>query len=168
MQVLDLRVDCSSDIESEVNAMRWAKPTEEKVLAVGRNLRGEDLLEVWLSHRTTGLEACLDSWEQSDVCRCIETDDGEPVGLTGLNGSRIWMLGTQELTATKRRRLQLCNEGRGWVEHCLDTAGMAIGNDVYSKNKASIRWLKHLGFSVAQPRPIGPSAALFCEFWRAA
>jgi len=148
--------------------MRWAKPTEEKVLAIGQNLREEDRTEVWLSHQADGLEACFDSWELSDICRCIETDAGVPVGLTGLNGSRIWMLGTDELTATRRRRLQLCNEGRGWVEHCLDVAGMPIGNDVYAKNTASIRWLKHLGFTVADPRPMGHAAALFSEFWRAA
>lgn len=148
--------------------MKWGEATEEKALVIGQNLREEDRTEVWLSHRATGMDAVMDSWGQSDICRCIETDDGEPVGLTGLNGNRIWMLGTDELVATRRRRLQLCIEGRGWVEHCLDAAGMAIGNDVYAKNTASIRWLKHLGFSVAQPRPMGRSAALFCEFWRAA
>jgi hypothetical protein len=148
--------------------MRWAEATEERVLRVGMNLREEDKTEVWLSHQATPMEAVMDSWAESDICRCIETDDGVPVGLTGLNGSRIWLLGTAELTATKTRRLQLCKEGRGWVEHCLEVAGMAIGNDVYFKNKASIRWLKHLGFNVAQPRPMGHSAALFCEFWRAA
>jgi hypothetical protein len=146
--------------------MRWAMATEERVLRVGMNLREEDRTEVWLSHQATPMEAVMNSWAESELCRCIETGDGVPVGLTGLNGNRIWMLGTSELTATRSRRLQLCKEGRGWVEHCLEAAGMAIGNDVYSKNKASIRWLKHLGFTVAPPRPMGPSAALFCEFWR--
>ena len=148
--------------------MRWGKPTEEKVLAIGQNLREEDRTEVWLSHQVDGLEAVFDSWELSDICRCIETDDGRPVGITGLVKDRIWMLGTDELTATRRGRLQLCNEGRGWVEHCLEVAGMPIGNDVYSKNTASIRWLKHLGFTVADPRPIGHAGALFSAFWRAA
>ena len=148
--------------------MRWAEATEERALMIARNLREDDRQEVWLSHRATPTEAMLGSWGQSDLCRCIVTDDGEPVGMTGLNGNRIWMLGTDQLVATRRRRLQLCIEGRGWVEHCLEVAGMAIGNDVHAKNTASIRWLKHLGFSVARPRPLGDSAALFCEFWRAA
>lgn len=148
--------------------MRWAEATEERALMIARDLREDDRQEVWLSHRATPTEAMLESWGQSDLCRCIVTDDGEPVGMTGLNGNRIWMLGTDQLVATRRRRLQLCIEGRGWVEHCLEVAGMAIGNDVHAKNTASIRWLKHLGFSVARPRPLGDSAALFCEFWRAA
>lgn len=146
--------------------MRWATPTEERVRAIAENLRQADRTEVWLSDRLTGREAVWNSWASSDVCRCIETAAGEPVGLTGLTGNRIWMLGTGGLTATRQRRLQLCRDGRGWVEHCLDVAGMAIGNDVYARNKASIRWLKSLGFQVASPRPLGPSSALFCEFWR--
>lgn len=148
--------------------MRWAEPTLERALEIARNLREEDKTEVWLSHRATPEEAVMESLGGADICRCIETADGRPVGITGLNGSRIWMLGTPELTATRVGRLQLCKEGRQWVEHCLSVAGMAIGNDVYSKNTDSIRWLKHLGFQVAKPRPMGHSSALFCEFWRVA
>lgn len=148
--------------------MRWTQASEERVAYIAANLREADKTEVWLSHMATPYEAVFDSWAASEICRCIETDGGEAVGLTGLVGNRIWMLGTEDLTATKRRRLQLCNEGRGWVEHCLDVAGMPIGNDVYAKNTQSIRWLKHLGFTVADPRPMGHAAALFSEFWRAA
>lgn len=146
--------------------MRWATPTEERVQYVAENLRVADRTEVWLSDRITGYEAVLESWAASDLCRCIETEHGLPCALTGLTTNRIWLLATPDLTATKERRVQLCKEGRGWVEHCLLAAGMAIGNDVYAKNKRSIRWLKHLGFQVAKPRPLGPSGALFSEFWR--
>lgn len=148
--------------------MKWAEPTFEKALFIVHNLREEDKTEVWLSHRMSPMEAVMISYEESDLIRCIVSDDDEPLALTGLVGNRIWLLGTEKLTATKRRRLQLCKEGRGWVETCLDAAGMAIGNDVYAKNTRSIRWLKHLGFNVASPRPLGESGALFSEFWRAA
>lgn len=147
-------------------AMKWAFPTEQRIFEIGTNLRKADRDEVWLSHRQEGLDAVIESWRLSSLCRCIVTDEGEPVGVTGLVRNRIWLLGTDNLVATRERRVQLCKEGRGWVEHCLQVAGMAIGNDVYAKNRASIRWLKHLGFSVASPRPLGESAALFCEFWR--
>lgn len=148
--------------------MRWAEATEARAYYVGGNIRHQDEVEVWLSHRMPGPDAVMDSWAQSDLCRCIETSDGEPVGLTGVVGDRIWLLGTPGLTATKRRRLQLCIEGRGWVEHCLEQVGGPIGNDVYLQNRDSIRWLKFLGFTVESPRPLGLSAALFCRFWRAA
>jgi hypothetical protein len=148
--------------------MRWAEPTEARAYHVAANLRHEDEQEVWLSHQIPGPEALLTSWADSDICRCIETSDGEPVGFTGVCGDRIWLLGTRGLTATRSRRLQLCIEGRGWVEHCLKRVGGPIGNDVYAKNQQSIRWLKHLGFTVEPPRPIGHSCALFSRFWREA
>ena len=159
-------MDCTGDIQSEGDAMRWADPTPERARQIACCLREEDKTEVWLSHRMTPLEAVMESLGMASLCRCIETADGVPVGLTGLNGNRIWMLGTPELTATRTRRMHLCKDGRQWVDHCLSVAGMAIGNDVYSKNTDSIRWLKHLGFQVAKPRPMGHSGALFSEFWR--
>jgi hypothetical protein len=146
--------------------MRWADPTEERACWIANHLRPEDETEVWLSHRIQGPEAVLMSWADSDICRCIETSDGLPVGLTGLTGDRIWMLGTAELTATRKRQVQLCREGRLWVEHCVERVGGPIWNDVYAKNVCSIRWLKHLGFTVEPARPVGLSAALFCRFWR--
>lgn len=148
--------------------MRWADPTAERVYEIASRIRPEDEVEVWLSHCLQGAEAVIESWANSDICRCIETSAGVPVAVTGVCGDRIWLLGTPELTATKRRRLQLCTEGRGWVEHCIDRVGGPIGNDVYAKNTASIRWLKHLGFTVEPPRPLGQSCALFSRFWRAA
>lgn len=160
-------MDCTGDRKGQALAMRWAEPTKERAMEIANNLREEDKTEVWLSHRLTPTEAVIGSLEDADLCRCIETAHGVPVGITGLNGNRIWMLGTQELTATRVGRLQLCKEGRQWVDHCLSVAGMAIGNDVYASNTDSIRWLRHLGFQVAKPRPMGPSSALFCEFWRA-
>jgi hypothetical protein len=146
--------------------MRWADPTEARALYVAANIRHQDEQEVWLSHRLQGPDAVLQSWAESSICRCIETSDGIPVGLTGVCGDRIWLLGTAELTATRSRRLQLCIEGRGWVEHCLKHVGGPIGNDVYAQNRASIRWLRYLGFEVESPRPLGMSGALFCRFWR--
>lgn len=148
--------------------MKWAEATEEAALHIALNLREEDKTEVWLSNALTPVEAVMGSWSEGDLVRCIAAADGEPLALTGLTGNRIWLLGTEKLTASRERRLQLCKEGGEWVETCLQRAGMAIGNDVYAKNTLSIRWLKHLGFSVAPPRPMGPSAELFSEFWRAA
>ena len=105
-----------TDDKSASIAMKWAKPVSHRVYEIGRNLREADRKEVWLSHRLTGLDAVLTSWHQSDLCRCIETDAGEPVGITGLVKNRIWMLGTDNLVATRERRLQLCKEGRLWVD----------------------------------------------------
>lgn len=148
--------------------MNLIEATEDHALFVAGRLRADDATEVWLSHHVRGPEAVISSWMESDICACIVAEDGTPVGLTGVVGDRIWMLGTEDLTATRERRLHLCTKGRGWVKHCLDTVGMPLGNYVYAKNRRAIRWLRFLGFEVGQPQPYGPSAALFRPFWRMA
>ena len=152
--------------QSEGDAVNLIEPTEEMALYVAGHLREEDATEVWLSHRVSPAEAVLRSWAESDLCQAIVTEDGVPAGMTGVVGTRIWMLGTPELTATKERRLHLCTKGRGWVQHCIDRVGEPIGNFVYAKNRQAIRWLNFLGFEVGTPQPYGPSAALFRPFWR--
>lgn len=146
--------------------MRWIKATEQRAIEVGLNLRQQDVTEVLLSDGMAPVEACMMSYRNSSVVQAIEGDNGRCVALTGITGNRIWLLGTEELVATKNHRLQLCRHGGEWVEFCLDSAGGYLENMVYSKNKRSIRWLKHLGFTVAQPEPYGPGLALFCPFWR--
>jgi hypothetical protein len=148
--------------------MKWAEPELNGVVYIAQNLRPEDRREVYLSDRVGPREAVLRSWCESQICRMIVMDDGEPAGLTGVNGDRIWMLGTPRLTSTRKGCLQLCREGRVWVEHCLQEVGRPLWNDVYSKNTQSIAWLRSLGFTVEQARPLGDSGALFRRFWRAA
>jgi len=147
--------------------MQWVqKPDADHIFAVAENLRSADVQEVMLSHGCSAFDAVSESWAQSNLVRGMVTDDGEPCGLCGVVGHRIWMLGTERLTESRRARWQLCVEGRKWVDSCLKELGGPLFNQVYSKNTESIRWLKYLGFTVEQPRPIGPSAALFCDFWR--
>ena len=38
-------------------------------------------------------------------------------------------------------------------------------NYVYANHKASIRWLRSMGFSVDSPAPYGPLGSEFCLFW---
>lgn len=147
--------------------MRWNDEVDQgSVIYIGHHLRKEDRQEVYLSDRVGPREAVLRSWQDCDFCRLIETDDGVPAGLTGVTENKIWMLGTPELTATKKGCLQLVREGRVWVDHCLKEVGGPLWNDVYAKNTQSIAWLKALHFQVGQPRPLGESGALFCIFWR--
>jgi hypothetical protein len=145
--------------------MKWAEPSAERAYYIASNVRKQDEMEVWLSHHVPGAQAVLESWAGSDICRCIESSSGIPLALTGVCGDRIWLLGTDGLTATKERRLQLCREGRDWVKHCLEFVGQPIGNHVHSKNRQSVRWLRWLGFEVGTPEPFGPSAELFNPFW---
>lgn len=146
--------------------MKWAFPDAHVVNFIADNIRPQDEEEVRLSHAISGPVAVLSSWANSSVCRAILGDDDVPVGISGLVDNTIWLLGTEGLTATRSHRLQLIHRGREWVDYCQDKVDAPIGNYVYAKNRMSIRWLKHLGFHVSQPEPYGPSAALFCPFWR--
>jgi len=146
--------------------VKWGAATVEAVNHIARGLRPEDVREVWASHRLTPMEAVVFSWAESRIVRAVETDEGVPVALTGVVGDRIWLLGTRELTATPRRRFQLCREGRQWVEYLLQETGVVLRNDVYAKNVASVAWLKRLGFTVDPARPLGDSCELFHHFWR--
>ena len=147
--------------------MQWImEPSVSDAMSIADNLRPADATEVMLSHGMSPYEAVKSSYCESDICRGIASDEGIPVGLCGVTEQRIWMLGTPELTATRRGRWQLIVEGRKWVDNCFEEVGGPLFNQVYSKNTDSIRWLKMLGFTIEKPRPFGPSGALFCDFWR--
>ena len=147
--------------------MQWIMdPSASDAMAIADNLRPADATEVMLSHGLSPHEAVRASYSESVICRGIASDEGDPVGLCGVVGHRIWMLGTPELTATRKGRWQLIVEGRKWVDSCFEEVGGPLFNQVYSKNTESIRWLKMLGFTVDIPKPIGKSGALFCDFWR--
>lgn len=146
--------------------MRLVEAECEAVWHVAHHVREQDDLEARLGWGMAGNHAVIVSWAASDLCVVIEGDDGNPIGVTGLDGTTIWMLGTEELTATRSHRRQLCSLGRRWVAHCLERVNMPIGNHAYAKNRRTLRWLKHLGFQVEAPVRFGPNNQPFCPFWR--
>ena len=146
--------------------MRWAEPTAARVQHIAGHLRYQDRLEVLYSHGLPGEEAVLQSWKNSAICRCIDADDGSPVGICGVNGSLIWLLGTEELLATASHRRQFIRGGRAWVDELLADGHLCLENWALASNLQTLRWLQHLGFTVDVPEPKGHSAQLFCHFWR--
>lgn len=148
--------------------MRWAEPTSARVHHIARYLRYQDQLEVLYSDGVTGEEAVLTSWKNSAICRCIDADDGTPVGICGLNGTTIWLLGTDGLLATRSHRQQFIRGGRQWIEELMASGHGCLENWALASNTKTLRWLKHLGFTIDMPEPRGRSAQLFCHFWRAA
>lgn len=151
--------------------MKWGPAYLPMVELVAQNLRRSDDLECRYAYGISGAEALMEAWGASEIVNCICADDGEPLGVTGLNGNVLWLLGTDGLIATPQRRTALALGGRRWTDHLLDEQEM-VGEDpllqnwVFAANIESLRWLRSMGFSIAKPEPMGRSCQLFCHVWR--
>jgi hypothetical protein len=149
--------------------MRWQHAAQWRVDHVGAFLRRSDDLECRFAYGISGKEALGIAAGASQIVRCIGADDGEPLAVAGVNRSVIWLLGTDELASTPQRRLALALGGRRWVDQLMwdrRGTGAVLENWVLASNVESIRWLRAMGFTIATPQPMGPSAQLFCHAWR--
>jgi hypothetical protein len=147
--------------------MNWSDATPARVQRIAKMLRHQDRLEVLYSHGLSGEEAVMQSWRNSQICRCIDGDDGKAVGICGVSGSWIWLLATDELLATDSHRKQFLRGGRKWVDGLMSQY-QYLENWALWSNQTTLRWLEHLGFTIDTPAPMGHSAQLFAHFWRTA
>jgi hypothetical protein len=149
--------------------MKWAPPDECRVRHVAGHLRRQDAVEVFCSHGMQPAEAVIESWKNSPDCRCIEGDDGEPVGVCGVaRGGVIWLLATDGLLATPSHRRQFIKGAKQWVDGLIADGAGPLHNWALAKNTRTLRWLRSLGFCLAAPAPMGPCGELFCYFERRA
>lgn len=147
--------------------MRWVAPEEWRVKYVAAHLRRQDALEVFCSHGHQPAEAVFSSWKNSPDCRCIESDDGTPVGLCGVGcGGQIWLLATDGLLATSAHRRQFIKGAKQWVDGLIADGAGPLWNWALASNVATLQWLRSLGFAIDPPKPRGPCAQLFCYFER--
>ena len=145
--------------------MKWRPAEQLMVEFVALNLRRSDDLECRYAYGIGGAQALLEAWMASRIVHCICADNGEPLGVAGLNGSVIWLLGTDGLTATPQRRAALALGGRRWTDILLEESPL-LENWVLASNVESVRWLRSMGFKIATPEPMGPSCQLFRHVWR--
>jgi hypothetical protein len=151
--------------------MKWGPAYLPMVEHVALNLRRSDEAECRYAYGISGAEALLEAWGASRIVNCIYADSGEPLAVAGLNGSVVWLLGTDGLTATPQRRAALALGGRRWVDGLLaDQRARGevalLQNWVFAANVESVRWLRSMGFEIATPEPMGPSCQLFRHVWR--
>jgi hypothetical protein len=145
--------------------MKWRPAEQLMVEFVALNLRRSDDLECRYAYGIGGAQALLEAWMASSIVHCICADNGEPLGVAGLNGNVIWLLGTDGLTATPQRRAALALGGRRWTDILLEESPL-LENWVLAANVESVRWLRSMGFKIATPEPMGPSCQLFRHAWR--
>jgi hypothetical protein len=136
--------------------------------SIAADMRKEDREEVWASDHHTPAEALKWSWAGSDYTSVAVLDTGAPILVVGLNkrdvlvGSGVvWMLGTN--LALKHRKVFM-EQAKPIIGEMLEICPRLF-NKVHGKNKASIRWLKRLGFTIQDPIPHGPDDELFHPFY---
>lgn len=144
---------------------RKAKKKDCKQLA--KVMRESDRKEVMASHGHSPLKALLTSYSSSRFCESI-VFEGEVVGMLGVStidsivGSP-WLLASDKLIDTPIIRRDFMVRGRDWVKRVQKKHPMLV-NYVHAENKASLVWLKHLGFTFI--RKVYFSKQPFYEFVR--
>ena len=144
--------------------------TWEHIEPISANMREADTLEVWLSSHKTPHQAMSEGFQRSVKAWTIMHDD-VPIGMFGVSCLTLlghvgvpWLLGTNEMLKIKR---QFVRESNRYIDEMLSMYPNLI-NYVHTENRASIRWLKWLGFSFEGPVAAGPEGAPFYRFERKA
>ena len=128
--------------------------------------RDADVAEAYAAGGTSVEEALLMGLRSSHISGTIIID-GTPVAMFGVvrtdlaSGTGVpWMFGTHDLL--KHHRLAL-TEGRRIVGILMQHHTRLV-NCVDARNRAAIRWLEKLGFTIFAPVPYGPRGELFHPF----
>lgn len=130
---------------------------------VGTHIREEEGMEIAASSFDTPVQAIIRGYLDSTVCKAALTPDGVPFVIWGLKPenwfwTRVWLLGTDDVikygVPFLRRTKQALPEILDMYPH--------IRNWCDARYTVSLRWLKWLGFKVAEPGPYGPMGLPFC------
>lgn len=128
------------------------------------NLREADRAELAASGFDEALYPIEKSVAHSLLC-WTTTVDGEVACIVGATWSgegmgAPWMLGTP---LVERHARVLMRKTPHYIGLML-LAFSHLHNYVHAENKTSVRWLRRLGFTLAEPQPYGPRGALFHPF----
>ena len=129
-------------------------------------MREEDVIEINLAGGHTPHEALLIGYENSEMCCTVLVDD-VPALIFGTkyksiisDEAYVWMLATDLIDKIHYRFLIRCRS----VVNAMMKGKRAICNYVWSGNQVSIKWLKWLGFNIAEAQPYGVAAQNFHYF----
>ncbi|MEP3275330.1 MAG: hypothetical protein ABJN26_16085 [Stappiaceae bacterium] len=133
---------------------------------IAQNMRAADRAEVWAASRRTPRRALEFSLRNSSVA-FTGLADGTPFVMFGVGEqSRLlgvgvpWLLGTEQI---EKHAVHFLRQSHLWSA-VLQQNFRVLKNHVDNRNTLSIRWLKWLGFELAEPRPHGPDGLLFRAF----
>lgn len=136
------------------------------VEAILPRVRQADVEELWASALATpeeclrlGLERSPEAW--------VGLADETPLCIFGVSSMAIlgaegapWMVGTDDIDLHAKGFLKAC---RGALARMFEPYE-SLYNFVDARNARAIRWLKWLGFEIAEARPMGPLGLPFHRF----
>jgi len=127
----------------------WSYKEEDRDECLSLRLRQSDMNELQASGYETVREALTASIEQSNEIYVIQPKD-RIIGIFGVAQGELygipWMVATDEIY---RHAVELCRTARGLVKNWKEHYG-TLANCVDSRNTASHRWLKSLGFAIRE------------------
>jgi len=139
--------------------------TREETEFVIQNMRAQDRREVMDSHGVFGLNLLRDAADWGDARVGKVGDDilclfgVTPMTIVG-GGGIPWMISTDAIR--KHARIFL-PRSKQWVDEQLEEYGY-LTNYVDERNTVAKRWLKWLGFTLAEPVPYGLRKLPFHKF----
>lgn len=146
--------------------IKFIEPTKEAIEIIAADMRQADIDEIWASHHYTPVEALMEGWKDSYLSAIVTIED-EPCVMLGLvihdilSGSGVpWLLGTENVLKHKR---EFVRQVPAVIDMMLDICPK-LTNFVHVENRASVRWLKRIGFILDDPLPYGCENELFHRF----
>lgn len=141
--------------------------TVEHALYLIPRLRQADKDEIWAAHGVEPRWGVLASLAVSRDTSYTGLADGEPICLYGVAqpsllvlAGRPWMVGTDDVP---KHSLKFLRESREVVRQMKEKFPFMF-NYVDARHADAIRWLRWLGFTVADAAPYGPDKLPFHRF----
>lgn len=148
------------------SAVKFTKVEPGDVEFVAAHAREADRVEVFESSKRDVLKALTSSVARSQRTATIRVND-VPVAVFGVGRLSLvsdvgvpWMLGTEGLRANAKLLLP---EAKPMVVRMMKGHSV-LRNMVHDDNKASIRWLRSMGFRFSEPMKLGWRGAMFRVF----
>jgi len=126
--------------------------TEPHIREIARNIRKADADEIMAASGMDPLSGLLYSADNSYEAWVAGEPGHAPVCIFGIGDAAgiaaPWMLGTDGML---KYRKELIRDARVWIERWTNHYGF-IGNIVDARNTTHVRWLRHMGFQMMQPK----------------
>lgn len=143
--------------------------TRADITFIAQNMRDADIAELKAAHgEGISIDTALYmSFIRSEECSVWLTPEGEPMAVFGFTklhhrpGVLVpWLLGTNKL---KMHAKAYVAEAKRVIDAKLELAPYLF-NFVHASNKASVRFLKLIGFTIHEAEPFGKKGEMFHMF----